>query len=105
MSLNHFCRFQMSLNHLCRFPQSSTNAASLDQLMSFVFGSPPQELHLLHTVPSTFDGDLISFLDEFEMELSMEPMDLTKPRVNPCVKNLLELKPSNPWICPVNNCL
>ncbi|GFT31079.1 hypothetical protein TNCV_1276411 [Trichonephila clavipes] len=32
----------------------STDA--FDQLMSFVFG--PQELQLLHTVPSIFDGDL-----------------------------------------------
>ncbi|GFX42133.1 hypothetical protein TNCV_2135481 [Trichonephila clavipes] len=32
-------------------------------------------------------------------------MDLTMPRLNYCVKNLLDLKASNPWICPVNNCL
>ncbi|GFS69513.1 hypothetical protein TNCV_3893831 [Trichonephila clavipes] len=38
---------------------------ALDQPMSFVFGPPAQELQLLHTVPSIFDGDLISFLDEF----------------------------------------
>ncbi|GFS84907.1 hypothetical protein TNCV_528511 [Trichonephila clavipes] len=78
-----------------------TDATSLDQLMSFVFGPPAQELHLLHTVPSIFHGDLISFLDEFERDLV--PMDLTMPRMNPCVKkNLLDLKPSNLWICPVN---
>ncbi|GFV95514.1 hypothetical protein TNCV_4575161 [Trichonephila clavipes] len=56
----------------------STDAS--DQLMSFVFG--PQELQLLHTVPSIFDENLFSFLDEFERE----PMDLTMPRVNSCVK-------------------
>ncbi|GFV01889.1 hypothetical protein TNCV_4978411 [Trichonephila clavipes] len=61
-------------------PLESTDA--FDQLMSFVSG--PQELQLLHTVPSIFDGDLFSFLDEFERE----PMDLTMPRVNTCVKNL-----------------
>ncbi|GFS68998.1 hypothetical protein TNCV_4570121 [Trichonephila clavipes] len=48
--------------------------------MSFVFG--PQELQLLHTVPSIFDGNLFSFLDEFERA----PVDLTMPRLNPCVK-------------------
>ncbi|GFT62656.1 DUF4371 domain-containing protein [Trichonephila clavipes] len=45
--------------------------------MLFVFGEEPappahtQEPQMLHTVPSTFDGnnDLISFLDEFEMKL------------------------------------
>ncbi|GFV34523.1 uncharacterized protein TNCV_1448291 [Trichonephila clavipes] len=79
-------------------PLESTHA--FDQLMSFVFG--PQELQLLHTVPSIVDGDLLSFLDEFERELAMEPMDLTMPRLDPCVKNLSELKPSNPWICLVD---
>ncbi|GFT64737.1 hypothetical protein TNCV_2162151 [Trichonephila clavipes] len=57
-------------------PLESTDA--FDQLMSFVFG--PQELQLLHTVPSIFDENLFSFLDE------REPMDLTMPRVNSCVK-------------------
>ncbi|GFT02943.1 hypothetical protein TNCV_4962181 [Trichonephila clavipes] len=59
-------------------PLESTDA--FDQLMSFVFG--PQELQLLHTVPSNFYGNLFSFLDEFERE----PMDLTMPRRNSCVK-------------------
>ncbi|GFX47939.1 hypothetical protein TNCV_4793181 [Trichonephila clavipes] len=59
---------------------------AIDQLMSFVFGPPAQELQLLHTVPSIFDGDLISFLDEFEGELA--PIDLTMPRLNPCVKKI-----------------
>ncbi|GFX86583.1 hypothetical protein TNCV_462031 [Trichonephila clavipes] len=84
-----------------------TDAASLDQLMSFVFGeaSPTQQLQLLQSEPSIFDNDLISFLDEFERELG--PMDLTMPRLNPCVKRSIGLKPSNPWINPVavNNCL
>ncbi|GFS47199.1 uncharacterized protein TNCV_2053601 [Trichonephila clavipes] len=40
-------------------PLESTDA--FDQLMSFVFG--PQELQLLHTVPSIFDENLFSFLD------------------------------------------
>ncbi|GFU77789.1 uncharacterized protein TNCV_1137971 [Trichonephila clavipes] len=75
-------------------PLEPTDA--LDQLMSFVFGPPAQELQL-HTVPSIFYGDLISFLDEFERELAA--MDLTMPRRNPCVNNLSDLKPSNPWIC------
>ncbi|GFW87274.1 hypothetical protein TNCV_4313971 [Trichonephila clavipes] len=69
---------------------------ALDQLMSFGFGLSDQELQLLPTVPSIFDGDLISFLDEFERELAMEPMDLTMPRLKPCVKNLLDLKSFNP---------
>ncbi|GFX86605.1 hypothetical protein TNCV_462251 [Trichonephila clavipes] len=55
--------------------------------MSFVFG--PQELQLLHTVPSIFDGNLLSFLDEFEME----PMDFTMPRLNSCVKNIRPILP------------
>ncbi|GFW11206.1 uncharacterized protein TNCV_5132171 [Trichonephila clavipes] len=58
-------------------PLESTDA--FDPLMSFVFG--PQELQLLHTVPSIFDENLFSFLDEFERE----PMDLTMPRLNSCV--------------------
>ncbi|GFU71736.1 uncharacterized protein TNCV_1954971 [Trichonephila clavipes] len=57
----------------------STDA--FDQLMSFVFG--PQELQLLHTVPSIFDGNLFSFVDKFERA----PMDLIVPRLNSCVKN------------------
>ncbi|GFU60960.1 hypothetical protein TNCV_3372761 [Trichonephila clavipes] len=72
-------------------PLHSTDA--FDQLMSFVFR--PQEFQLLHTVPSIFDGNLLSFLDVFERA----PMDLTMPRLNSCVKNLSDLKPSNPWIC------
>ncbi|GFU13610.1 uncharacterized protein TNCV_938721 [Trichonephila clavipes] len=59
--------------------------------MSFVFG--PQELQQLHTVPSIYDGDLLSFLDESERA----PMDLTMPRLNSCVKKLSDS--SNPWIC------
>ncbi|GFX86612.1 hypothetical protein TNCV_462321 [Trichonephila clavipes] len=66
-------------------PMGSTDA--LDQLMSFVFG--PQDFLLLHTVPSIFDGDLFSFLDEFEME----PMDLTMSRLNSCVKNIGPIQP------------
>ncbi|GFU01456.1 hypothetical protein TNCV_4876971 [Trichonephila clavipes] len=72
-------------------PLESTDA--LDQLMSFVFG--PQELQLLHTVPSIFDGNLLSFLDEFERD----SMDLTMPRLNSCVNKSIGLNPSNPWIC------
>ncbi|GFU79361.1 hypothetical protein TNCV_4539801 [Trichonephila clavipes] len=66
--------------------------------MSFVFG--PQELQLLHTVPSIFDGDLFSFLDEFERA----PMDLTMPRLNSCVKNI-GFKPIQPMDLSVNICL
>ncbi|GFV62620.1 hypothetical protein TNCV_2528451 [Trichonephila clavipes] len=66
-------------------PLESTDA--FDQIMSFVFG--PQELQLLHTVPSIFDENLFSFLDEFERE----PMDLTMPRVNSCVKKSIGFKP------------
>ncbi|GFW72919.1 uncharacterized protein TNCV_830421 [Trichonephila clavipes] len=64
-------------------PLESTDA--FDQLMSFVFG--PQELQLLHTVPSIFDENLFSFLDE------REPMDLTMPRLNSCVKNIGPIQP------------
>ncbi|GFX05876.1 hypothetical protein TNCV_1785091 [Trichonephila clavipes] len=77
-------------------PLESTDA--FDQLMSFVFG--PQELQLLHTVPSIFDGDLFSFLDEFERE----PMDLTMPRVNSCVKKSIGFKPIQPMDLSVNSC-
>ncbi|GFT45486.1 hypothetical protein TNCV_3781261 [Trichonephila clavipes] len=73
-------------------PLESTDA--FDQLMSFVFG--PQELQLLHTVPSIFDENLFSFLDE------SEPMDLTMPRVNSCVKNIA-FKPIQPMDLSVNS--
>ncbi|GFV14728.1 hypothetical protein TNCV_2587011 [Trichonephila clavipes] len=74
-------------------PLESTDA--FDQLMSFVFG--PQELQLLHTVPSIFDGNLFSFLDEFERA----PMDLTMPRLNTCVKKSIGvIQPMS-----VNSCL
>ncbi|GFU36763.1 hypothetical protein TNCV_365301 [Trichonephila clavipes] len=76
---------------------------SFDQLMSFVFGPPAQELQLLHTVPSIFDGDLISFLDEFERELA--PMDLTMPRLNLCVKKSIGFKAIQPMDLSVNSCL
>ncbi|GFS97960.1 hypothetical protein TNCV_2018981 [Trichonephila clavipes] len=71
--------------------------------MSFVFGTPAQELKLLHTVPSIFDGDLISFLDEFERELAS--MDLTMPRLNPCVKKSIGIKAIQPMDLFVNSCL
>ncbi|GFY06794.1 hypothetical protein TNCV_2203271 [Trichonephila clavipes] len=73
-------------------PLESTDA--FDQLMSFVFG--PQELQLLHTVPSIFDENRFSFLDE------REPMDLTMPRVNSCVKNIA-FKPIQPMDLSVNS--
>ncbi|GFW77797.1 hypothetical protein TNCV_2805441 [Trichonephila clavipes] len=76
-------------------PLESTDA--FDQLMSFVFG--PQELQLLHTVPSIFDENLFSFLDE------REPMDLTMPRVNSCVKKSIGFKPIQPMDLSVNSCL
>ncbi|GFV88546.1 uncharacterized protein TNCV_1243591 [Trichonephila clavipes] len=76
-------------------PLESTDA--FDQLMSFVFG--PQELQLLHTVPFIFDGDLFSFLDEFERE----PMDLTMPRLNSCVKKSIGFKPIQPMDLSVNS--
>ncbi|GFX36763.1 hypothetical protein TNCV_5035991 [Trichonephila clavipes] len=76
-------------------PLESTDA--FDQLMSFVFG--PQELQLLHTVPSIFDGDLFSFLDEFERA----PMDLTMPRLNSCVKKSIGFKPIQPMDLSVNS--
>ncbi|GFV70265.1 uncharacterized protein TNCV_2513641 [Trichonephila clavipes] len=74
---------------------------ALDQLMSFIFGPRAQELQLLHTVPSIFDGDLISFLDEFEREL--EPMDLKISRLNPCVKKSIEFKAIQPMDLSVNS--
>ncbi|GFT01916.1 hypothetical protein TNCV_3056631 [Trichonephila clavipes] len=73
-------------------PLESTDA--FDQLMSFVFR--PQELQLLHTVPSIFDENLFSFLDE------REPMDLTMPRLNSCVKNIA-FKPIQPMDLSVNS--
>ncbi|GFU20300.1 uncharacterized protein TNCV_3565211 [Trichonephila clavipes] len=73
-------------------PLESTDA--FDQLMSFVFG--PQELQLLHTVPSIFDENLFSFLDEREL------MDLTMPRQNCCVKNI-GFKPIQPMDLSVNS--
>ncbi|GFV05629.1 hypothetical protein TNCV_228401 [Trichonephila clavipes] len=72
---------------------------AFDQLMSFVFG--PQELQLLHTVPSFFDGDLFSFLDEFEKA----PMDLTMPRLNSCVEKSIGFKPIQPMDLSVNSYL
>ncbi|GFX48468.1 hypothetical protein TNCV_583681 [Trichonephila clavipes] len=78
-------------------PLQSTDA--FDQLMSFVFG--PQELQLLHTVPSIFDENLFFFLDEFERK----PMDLTMPRVNSCVKKSIGFKPIQPMDLSVNSCL
>ncbi|GFU01482.1 hypothetical protein TNCV_4877191 [Trichonephila clavipes] len=72
---------------------------AFDLLMSFVFG--PQELQLLHTVPSIFDGNLLSFLDEFERE----PMDLTMPRLNSCVNKSIGFKPIQPMDLSVNSCL
>ncbi|GFU14331.1 uncharacterized protein TNCV_3491411 [Trichonephila clavipes] len=71
------------------------SADAFDQLMSFVFG--PQELQLLHLVPSIFDENLFSFLDE------REPMDLTMPRVNSCVKK--SIGPIQPMDLSVNSCL
>ncbi|GFV00753.1 hypothetical protein TNCV_1385721 [Trichonephila clavipes] len=74
-------------------PLESTDA--FDQLMSFVFG--PQELQLLHMVPSIFDGNLLSFLDEFERA----PMDFPMPRLNSCVKKSIgAIQPMS-----VNSCL
>ncbi|GFX41322.1 hypothetical protein TNCV_1654051 [Trichonephila clavipes] len=75
-------------------PLESTDA--FDQLMSFVFG--PQELQLLYTVPSIFDENFFSFLDEFERE----PMDLTMPRLNSCVKSI-GFKPIQPMDLSVNS--
>ncbi|GFX43031.1 uncharacterized protein TNCV_2710761 [Trichonephila clavipes] len=76
-------------------PLESTDA--FDQLMSFVF--EPQELQLIHTVPSIFDGGLFYFLDEFERE----PMDLTMPRLNSCVKKSIGFKPIQPMDLSVNS--
>ncbi|GFW87462.1 uncharacterized protein TNCV_1301071 [Trichonephila clavipes] len=78
-------------------PLESTDA--FDQLISFVFG--PKELQLLHTVPSIFDGDLFSYLDEFERV----PMDFTMPRLNSCVKKSIGFKPIQPMDLSVNSCL
>ncbi|GFU56657.1 hypothetical protein TNCV_3930501 [Trichonephila clavipes] len=76
-------------------PLESTDA--FDQLMSFVFG--PQELQLLHTIPSIFDGDLFYFLDEFERA----PTDLTMPRLNSCVKKSIGFKLIQPMDLSVNS--
>ncbi|GFV20775.1 hypothetical protein TNCV_2815241 [Trichonephila clavipes] len=85
-------------------PLESTDA--FDHLMSFVFGHPAQELQLLYTVPSIFDGDLISFLDEFERELV--PIYLTMPimpRLKPCVKKCFGFQAIQPMDLSVNRCL
>ncbi|GFW24884.1 hypothetical protein TNCV_3846181 [Trichonephila clavipes] len=82
-------------------PLDSTDVP--DQLMWFVFGPPAQKLQLLHTVTSIFDGDLISLLNEFERELA--PMDLTMPRLNPCVKKSIGFKAIQPMDLYVNSCL
>ncbi|GFW97548.1 hypothetical protein TNCV_880451 [Trichonephila clavipes] len=74
-----------------------------DQLIPFLFGPPAQELQLLHTVPSIFDGDLISFLDEFEREF--EPMDFTMLRLKPCVEKSIGFKAIQPMDLSVNSCL
>ncbi|GFV98922.1 uncharacterized protein TNCV_200671 [Trichonephila clavipes] len=76
-------------------PLESTDA--FDQFMPFVFG--PQELQLLHSVPSIFDGDLFSFLDEFERA----PMDWAMPRLNSCVKKSIGFKPIQPMDLSVNS--
>ncbi|GFW87873.1 hypothetical protein TNCV_1359771 [Trichonephila clavipes] len=76
---------------------------ALDQINSFVFGPPAQELQQLHTVPSIFHGDLISFLDEFERKLA--PMKLTMPILNPCVKKSIGFKTIQPMDLSVNSCL
>ncbi|GFT90154.1 hypothetical protein TNCV_109091 [Trichonephila clavipes] len=49
-------------------------------------------------LPSIFDGDLF-FLDEFERE----PMDLTMPRLNSCVKKSIGFKPIQPMDLSVNS--
>ncbi|GFW23894.1 hypothetical protein TNCV_945781 [Trichonephila clavipes] len=52
-----------------------------------------------HSVPSIFGGDLFSFLDEFERD----PMDLTMPRLNSCVKKSIGFKPIQPMDLSVNS--
>ncbi|GFY32659.1 hypothetical protein TNCV_674141 [Trichonephila clavipes] len=84
-------------------PLEPTDA--LDKLMSFVFEPPDQELQLLHTVPSIFAGYLISFLNEFERELAMEPMDLTMPELDPWVKKSIGFKAIQPMDLSVNSFL
>ncbi|GFS51597.1 hypothetical protein TNCV_550071 [Trichonephila clavipes] len=88
-----------------QIPQSSTlwsstlgnrQMHSISSCRSYLY---PQ---LLHTIPSIFDRDLISFLDEFERELAMEPMDLTMPRLNPCVKKSIGFKAIQPMDLSVN---
>ncbi|GFX71118.1 hypothetical protein TNCV_3648831 [Trichonephila clavipes] len=89
------------------------DAVSLDQLMSFVFEEEPAppahtlEPQLLHMVPSIFDGnnDLISFVDEFERELGMEPLHLRMPRLDHCVKESIGFKAIKPMDLSVDSCL
>ncbi|GFV02287.1 hypothetical protein TNCV_528581 [Trichonephila clavipes] len=124
MSQNHLCRFPQ--NHLCRFHSlcrfyMSQNLCRFQSLCRFPrarpfgadgytcpihvvrFEPPDQELQLFHTVLSIFDGDLISFLDEFERELV--PMDLIMPRLDPCVKKSIGFKAIQPMDLSVNSCL
>ncbi|GFX70529.1 hypothetical protein TNCV_875031 [Trichonephila clavipes] len=94
----------VQIHELDNLEPTLTDAASLDQLMSFAFGeelAPPaytQKPQLLSIVPSIFDGnnDLISFLDEFERKLGMETVDLRTPRLNPCVKKSIGFKAIQP---------
>ncbi|GFW60874.1 hypothetical protein TNCV_2031971 [Trichonephila clavipes] len=72
----------------------STDA--FDQLMSFVFWTQNSSCF---TRSSIFDENLFSFLDEFERE----PMDLTMPRVNSCVKKSIGFKPIQPLDLSVNS--
>ncbi|GFU45702.1 uncharacterized protein TNCV_3501131 [Trichonephila clavipes] len=72
--------------------------STLDQLMSFIFGPPAKRTP---AAPSIFDGDLISFLGEFERA----PMDLTMPRLNSYVKKSIVFKAIQPMDLPVNSCL
>ncbi|GFT03742.1 uncharacterized protein TNCV_411371 [Trichonephila clavipes] len=53
----------------------------------------------LYLVPSIFDGDLFSFLDEFERA----PMDLRMPRLNSCVKKSIGFKPIQNMDLSVNS--
>ncbi|GFX70764.1 hypothetical protein TNCV_1337261 [Trichonephila clavipes] len=95
---------QIHFPELDTLESTLTDASSLDQLMSLVFGEEPaspvhtQETQLLHTLQSIFDGNnfFISFLDEFERELGIEPLDLRMPRLNHCVKQSIGFKAIKP---------
>ncbi|GFX23067.1 hypothetical protein TNCV_360811 [Trichonephila clavipes] len=110
---NHLCRFYMYQNlckfqchkshsYLCRFSQSSTFWTLWSRQMHSTSSCrliwTPRTPDASHCT-LYFDGNLFSFLDEFERA----PKDLTMPRLNSCVKK--SIGPIQPMDRTVNSCL